>query len=230
MTNSDTRPLSVGFILDGNRRWAKERNLPTLEGHRRGFEKVRELVEWADVRGIGTVYIYAFSTENWNRAPEEVSYLMKLFAEAFTGNLVDDVLKRNGKIVFLGDRTRLPPELVAKITQTEADTENGTGTTLAVCMSYGGRDEILAATNALIRAGEQVSDEGSFKKAMWGANLPDPDIIVRTSGEQRLSGFLTWQSVYSELFFTDTKWPDFSEKELDEILEEYGQRERRRGK
>jgi len=230
MTNSESSPLSIGFILDGNRRWAKERNLPSLEGHRKGFEKVRELVGWAHERTIGTVYIYAFSTENWNRAPEEVSYLMKLFAEAFTGSLVDDVLAKGGRIVFLGDRSRLPSELVSKITETEAQTKNGKGTTLAVCMSYGGRDEIIAATNALIREGKELVSEAGFKDAMWGANLPDPDIIVRTSGEQRLSGFLTWQSVYSELFFTKTKWPDFSEKEFDEILEEYKSRERRRGK
>ncbi len=230
MTNSESPLLSVGFILDGNRRWAKERNLPSLEGHRKGFEKVRELVGWAHERTINTVYIYAFSTENWNRAPEEVSYLMKLFAEAFTGNLVDDVLAKEGRIVFLGDRSRLPAELVSKITETEAQTKNGKGTTLAVCLSYGGRDEIIAATNTLIREGKELVDEAGFKDAMWGANLPDPDIIVRTSGEQRLSGFLTWQSVYSELFFTKTKWPDFSEKEFDEILEEYKNRERRRGK
>ncbi len=230
MTNQSTSPLSIGFILDGNRRWAKERNLPTLEGHRRGFEKVRELVEWAHERAIDTVYIYAFSTENWNRAPEEVTYLMKLFAEAFTGNLVDDVMKKEGRIVFLGDRSRLGTELATKITETEELTKNGTGTTLAVCMSYGGRDEIIAATNVLIKEGKEIVSEQEFKGAMWGAGLPDPDIIVRTSGERRLSGFLTWQSVYSELFFTDTKWPDFSEEEFDQILEEYKNRDRRRGK
>lgn len=228
--NNAGQPLSVGFILDGNRRWAKERNLPTLEGHRKGFEKVRELVEWAHERSIQTVYIYAFSTENWNRSPEEVSYLMKLFAEAFTGNLVDDVLKKNGRIVFLGERNRLSPELIERITETEEQTKGGTGTTLAVCMSYGGRDEILAATNRLIQEGGGVVTEEVFAKALWSAGLPDPDIIVRTSGEQRLSGFLTWQSVYSELFFTDTKWPDFSEEEFDAILEEYANRERRKGK
>ena len=178
---------------------------------------------------MSTVYIYAFSTENWNRTTEEVNYLMKLFAEAFTGNLVSDVLEKNGRIVFLGDRSRLAPELVEKITETEEQTKTGTGTTLAVCMSYGGRDEIIAATNALIKEGREIQNEQEFKDAMWGAGLPDPDIIIRTSGEQRLSGFLTWQSVYSEIFFTDTKWPDFSEEELDKILEEYRNRDRRRG-
>lgn len=230
MTNQDPQPLSIGIILDGNRRWAAERGLPTLEGHRKGAEKVRELMEWAHELGLGTVYIYAFSTENWNRSPEEVAYLMELFAEAFTGDLVQEVGKRNGRIVFMGDRSRLSAELVQKMEETERETSTGNGTTLAVCMSYGGRGEILHAANTLIREGKEIQSEEEFARALWRSDLPDPDILIRTSGEKRLSGFLTWQSVYSELFFTDTMWPAFSKEEFLSILAEYRNRERRRGK
>lgn len=228
MTN---KPInSIGVILDGNRRWAKQRGLPTLEGHRKGSERVRDLLEWAHEEGVGTVYIYAFSTENWNRTPEEVEYLMQLFSEAFSGKLVDEVVKRNGKIVFLGDRSRVPLELVKKMEETEDRTKEGTEGTLAVCLSYGGRAEIVAGVNALIKNGQSVDSEDTFKGALWGATLPDPDLIIRTGGEKRLSGFLTWQSVYSELFFVDTKWPDFSKEEFLSILSEYRNREQRRGK
>ena len=230
MNSTDPKPLSIGIILDGNRRWAKEHNLPTLEGHRKGAEKVRELMEWAHELGLGTVYIYAFSTENWNRSPEEVAYLMELFAEAFTGDLVSEVGKRNGRIVFIGDRSRLTAELVQKMEETERETSTGKGTTLAVCMSYGGRGEILHATNTLIRAGKEIQTEEEFARALWRDDLPDPDLLIRTSGEKRLSGFLTWQSVYSELFFIDTKWPAFTKEEFLSIIEEFGNRERRRGK
>lgn len=227
MTN---KPInSIGVILDGNRRWAKQRGLPTLEGHRKGSERVRDLLEWAHEEGVGTVYIYAFSTENWNRTPEEVEYLMQLFSEAFSGKLVDEVVKRNGKIVFLGDRSRVPLELVKKMEETEDRTKEGTEGTLAVCLSYGGRAEIVAGANALIEKGQKIDSEESFRGALWGATLPDPDLIIRTGGEKRLSGFLTWQSVYSELFFVDTKWPDFSKKEFLDILSEYRNREQRRG-
>jgi len=221
---------SIGIILDGNRRWAKERGLPTLEGHRKGFEKVRSLVDWAHEKKIGTVYIYAFSTENWNRTPEEVTYLMKLFAEAFSGSFVDDIMQKKGRVVFLGDRSMVPPELVKKMEETEERTKKGTEGTLAVCLSYGGRAEIVAGVNALIEKGTPIDSEESFKNALWGAVLPDPDLVIRTGGEKRLSGFLTWQSVYSELFFVDTKWPDFSKEEFLNILSEYRNREQRRGK
>lgn len=229
MTNEHL-PESVGIILDGNRRWAAERGLPPFEGHREGAERVKDLVRWAREISIGTVYIYAFSTENWNRAEEEVSYLMKLMAKFFSEGIVDEIEKEKGRIVFLGDRTRIPPALVKEMEQAEERTVHGTGTTLAVCLSYGGRAEIIAAANKLIREGKEIQTEEEFSAALWSANLPDPDLIIRTSGEQRLSGFLTWQSVYSELFFTDTKWPAFSKEEFLSIIEEYGNRERRRGK
>lgn len=220
---------SIGVILDGNRRWAKERGLPALEGHRRGFENVRSLLEWSREEQIKTLYIYAFSTENWNRSPEEVGYLMKLFAEAFSGKFVDEAIENGLKIVFLGDRTPIAPELLSEMEKTEGRTREGEVGTLAVCFSYGGRAEILAGVKKLVVEGVEPKTEEEFKQALWGANLPDPELIIRTGGEKRLSGFLTWQSVYSELFFVDTKWPDFSKEEFLGILAEYRNREQRRG-
>jgi len=224
------KPISsIGVILDGNRRWAKERGLPSLEGHRRGFENVRSLIAWSREEQINTLYIYAFSTENWKRSPEEVGYLMKLFAEAFSGKLVDEAIENGLKIVFLGDRTPIAPELLIEMEKTEERTKEGEVGTLAVCLSYGGRAEILVGVNKLLARGTEPKTEEEFKQALWGAGLPDPDLIIRTGGEKRLSGFLTWQSVYSELFFVETKWPDFSKEEFLGILEEYHSREQRRG-
>lgn len=223
-------PNAIGVILDGNRRWAKEHGLPSLEGHRAGFEKVQELVRWGRDLGVSTVYIYAFSTENWNRTKEEVSYLMELFGAAFSGTFIDEIVENDGRVVFLGDRSLIPSELVHEMERAEERTRNGKSGTLAVCLSYGGRAEIIAATNKLIREGKEITSEAEFSNALWSAGLPDPDLIIRTSGEQRLSGFLAWQAVYSELFFTDTKWPAFTKEEFLSIIEEFGNRERRRGK
>ena len=222
-------PASIGVILDGNRRWAKEHDLPTFEGHATGAERVKDLVTWGNEFGIKTIYIYAFSTENWNRTQEEVGYLMKLFAKFFSDGFVDQIIEQNGRIVFLGDRSKIPQELIVEMERAEEKTKDGEAGTLAVCLSYGGRAEILQATNALIRAGKEISSEAEFADAMWSRGLTDPDLIIRTGGEQRLSGFLTWQSVYSELFFTETKWPAFTKVEFLSILEEFGNRERRRG-
>ncbi len=223
-------PNAIGVILDGNRRWAKEHGLPSLQGHLAGFEKVQELVRWSKDLGIDTVYIYAFSTENWKRTQEEVGYLMELFGKAFSGSFIDEIIENDGRVVFLGDRSLIPPELVQEMERAEERTREGKGGTLAVCLSYGGRAEIMAATNRLIREGREITTETEFSDALWSTGLPDPDLIIRTSGEQRLSGFLTWQSVYSELFFTDTKWPAFTKEEFFSIIEEFGNRERRRGK
>lgn len=215
--------------MDGNRRWAKENNLPQLEGHRRGFEKLKELGEWAEKNNIREVILYAFSTENWNRSPEEVSYLMKLFQEAFE-KLPAEVAERDLRVRFIGQRERLPASLQEQMKETEEKTKEGKRGTLTIAVSYGGRAEIVAATNALLADGVQEVDEEGFRKAMWSADIAYPDLIIRTGGDKRLSNFLPWQSVYSELFFTDTKWPAFTTQELDSILAEYATRERRLGK
>lgn len=228
MSESKSVPTCVGVILDGNRRWAKERGLPTLEGHRKGFENMKEFVKWVDDAGIPHVVVYAFSTENWKRSSAEVSYLMDLFVEAF-GDGLDDVIARGFRIRFLGQVERLSPTLQAKIRDTEEKSKH-LSKTLGICVSYGGRAEIVRAVNSLIAKDLEVITEEDMAKALWSHDIPDPDMIIRTSGEQRLSNFLTWQGVYSELFFTDTYWPAFTKEEFNAMLLEYGERERRGGK
>lgn len=221
-------PVCVGIILDGNRRWAKEKGLPKLEGHRVGFGKLKDTVRCMRARGIQHLAVYLFSTENWNRESTEVAYLMDLFREVMKDEL--EALGKEGvRVRFVGQRERFSEDIQRLMNEVEKDTAHNSALTLWCCMSYGGRAEIVAAARAAVGAGEEITEE-SLARHLWTAGMPDPDIIIRTSGEQRLSGFLTWQSVYSELFFIDTKWPDFSEETLDVILAEYAGRERRRGK
>lgn len=215
--------------MDGNRRWAKERDLPTLEGHKAGAEKIFEIVRWANEAHIEEVILYAFSTENWNRAEEEVGYLMRLAEKLFTEQL--SKFKESGvKLRFIGDLSRASERIQSVMKNAEEETKEGTKGTLVFAFSYGGRPEILAAVNKLLKEGKESVDEDGFSNALWSTGLLDPDLILRTGGERRLSNFLPWQSVYSELFFTDTKWPDLSKEEFDAVLAEFAERERRHGK
>ncbi|MCR4333998.1 MAG: polyprenyl diphosphate synthase [Patescibacteria group bacterium] len=227
--NEDSHVECVGIILDGNRRWAKERGLPKLEGHRVGLlDTLRNTVRFMQKKGIKHLTVYMFSTENWNREPAEVSYLMDLFRTSIQKEM--EALGKEGvRVRFVGQRDRFSPELQQLMDVAEKDTAHNTALTLWCCLSYGGRAEIVAAARAATASGEEITEE-SLARHMWTAGMPDPDLIIRTSGEKRLSGFLTWQSIYSELFFTDTKWPDFSQEEFDSILAEFAARERRRGK
>lgn len=227
MNEASSVPACVGIIMDGNRRWAKEHSLSKLEGHRYGYERATECVRWARDCGVKHFALYAFSTENWNRESAEVSYLMDLFYESMKKQM-RELGKEGVRIRFAGQRERFSKDLQQAMDDTEKETAQNTAITLWVCLSYGGRAEIVAAANAAAAGGEIT--ENSLAEHLWTAGMPDPDIIIRTSGEKRLSGFLPWQAVYSELFFTDTFWPDFSKKEFDAILAEYAQRERRRGK
>jgi undecaprenyl diphosphate synthase len=222
-------PKSIGIIMDGNRRWAKENNMSAMEGHRFGLEKVREVIGWSKEAGIREVILYAFSTENWNRAAAEVEYLMALFEYSFN-KWMKELAEEGMQIRFIGDRTRAPEKVLKIMKEVEEQTAAGTEGTFVVAFSYGGRAEILAAVNVLLAKGKNNVTEEEFRNAMWSKGLSDPDLIIRTSGEKRLSNFLTWQAVYSELFFTDTKWPGFSKEEFDSILAEFAKRERRHGK
>ncbi len=222
-------PSCVAIILDGNRRWAKAHGLPKLEGHRVGLlDTLRNTVRFVHKKGIRHLAVFMFSTENWERDPMEVSYLMDLFRESIRKEL-KELAEENVRLRFIGQRERFSQDLQTAMTEAEAETAGNDGITLWCCLSYGGRAEIVAAAKAIAADGEEITED-SFARHLWSADMPDPDIIIRTSGEQRLSGFLTWRSVYSELFFTDTFWPDFSEKEFDEILTEFAERERRHGK
>lgn len=222
------QPACIGIILDGNRRWAKAQEQHTLEGHRAGLDTLIEVTKWTRDRHIKNLAVFVFSTENWQRGQEEVSYLMDLFREMMVKRL-EELKKENVRVRFAGQIDRFAPDMQESMRTMEGETANNTGVTLWACMSYGGRAEIVDAAQKACASGEKIT-EASLAKHLWTAEMPDPDLIIRTSGEQRLSGFLTWKSVYSEFFFLDTKWPDFSEVELDKVLAEYATRERRRGK
>jgi len=222
-------PTCIGMIMDGNRRWAKENNLPTLKGHSRGYEKLKEVVEWMKEAGIPHSIVYAFSTENWNRAEEEVSYLITLLRQVLSEQL-DEFAKKGIRLIFAGDLTRFPEDIQTLMQEAIEKTKNNNEHTLVLCVSYGGRTEIVHAVNTLLKEGKESVTEEEFSQSLWTKDVPDPDIIIRTSGEKRLSGFLPWQSIYSEFFFPKTHWPAFSKEEFLDILKEFASRHRRKGK
>lgn len=232
--NEDKRqnaPAHIGLIMDGNRRWAKERNLPTLEGHLIGYEKMKQAPEWFFSRGVKILSFFAFSTENWNRQPSEVNYLMKLLQNAVENDLRALAKNQGYKVLISGRVEELPGDLPAKCFEIIQETKFNNRGIINVCLNYGGRPEIVDAARKMIKNKidlEQIH-EGMIKKYLYQPDLPDPDMIIRTSGEQRLSGFLTWQSAYSELFFMEKYWPDFEEIDADVILKEYEKRSRRFG-
>lgn len=228
---------SIGIIMDGNRRWAKEKGAPSFEGHRAGYDALKKLAESAPFLkqkyGLEFVTLYAFSTENWNRTKEEVGYLMGLFEEALQF-LVSEHVKNGEKnpqsairVRIIGQRERFSDKIQTLMNEAEEKTKHFGGITATFALSYGGRAEILDAL-AKIKGTEVISEE-TFGNALWSSGIPDPDIIIRTGGEHRLSNFLTWQGVYSELFFPKTYWPDFTSEELEKIFAEYYERERRHG-
>ena len=223
-----TQPLSLAIIMDGNRRYAKEHGIPMLEGHRLGYKKLKSVVEWAKHNQVKYLTVYAFSTENWNRTEEEVELLMTLFAEAIKEVLLE--AKTSGvRIMFLGERGALSPTLKELMAYAESETRDVNGITLGIALSYGGRSEIISAIRRIPRESLADLSESMFSSYLFTKEVPDPDLIIRTGGEHRLSNFLPWQSVYSELYFVDTLWPDFSHKEFDAALTWYRERDRRRG-
>ena len=222
-------PKSIGVIIDGNRRWAKERELSTLDGHTAGYEKLKEFMRWARDAGVQEVIVYAFSTENWNRAPEEVGTLTGLIRKVFKEGL-KDLIQEGVHVRFIGQRERFPEDIQTYMRETEEQTREGSTGTLAIALSYGGRSDILQAVNQIILEDIDTVTEELMNEKLWTAGLAEPDIIIRTGGEKRLSNFLTWQSVYSELFFVDTYWPAFTKEEFNDILAQYAARERRRGR
>lgn len=226
-----TIPKHVGLILDGNRRWAKANGLPTLEGHRKGADNLRKISEEFFNRGVAFVSAFVFSTENWKRAEKEVGYLMKLITD-FLGKYIDDAMEHNIRVVILGSRQKLSSTVLKAIDNAEAKTRNNTKGTLALCLNYGGRQEIIDAVKFIAESNidPECIDEEYFDQYLYsGRLLPDIDLVVRTSGEQRLSGFMTWRTTYSELLFIDKHWPEVDENDVDDILHEYASRQRRYG-
>ena len=230
-----TIPVHVGFIVDGNRRWAKEHGLPSSEGHRRGYEVLKKMAYACKDRGIKYLSAYIFSTENWGRSADEVDYLMKLFLTAFR-NDARKLLADGFKIIFLGRRDRVSQDILDIINETEKMSANNTDAVLALHFNYGGHAEIVDAAKHLaadVKSGRvelaNISDE-NFSRYLYHPELPEIDLMVRTSGEKRVSGFSLWRIAYSELMFLDKKWPDMSEDDIDNILDEYASRQRRFGK
>ncbi len=228
-------PRHVAFILDGNGRWAKKRMLPRKAGHSAGAKTVERILEDAHDIGIEYVTMYAFSTENWNRPEDEVNALMKLLR-----NYLQDCIKRANdndmRVKVIGERSRLDDDIVEKIEELEEVSKNNTGITFVLALNYGSRDEITRATKKMAKdcAEGKLDPEQITEKTIEGyldtAGIPDPDLLIRTSGEIRLSNYLLWQLAYTEFYFTDVLWPDFNKEELIKAVEKYNQRDRRFGK
>jgi undecaprenyl diphosphate synthase len=220
-------PRHVAIIMDGNGRWAKKRGLPRAFGHREGAEALRRAVEAAGDLGVEHLTVYAFSSENWKRAEEEVSELMGLLRR-YLATETAELHKRGIRFSVIGDRDRLAPDIAEAISAAEALTADNAKGHLTLALSYGARDEILRAARKLAASGETI-DEASFSAALDTAGTPDPDLVIRTSGEQRLSNFLLWQCAYAEFWFTDLLWPDFDKAEFARALDAYAGRDRRYG-
>ena len=227
-------PHHVAIIMDGNGRWAKARSQARHAGHRAGVKSVRETVESAAKRGVKYLTLFAFSSENWQRPQDEVSRLMSLFLEALQRE-VDDLHRNNVRLRFVGARAQLKPKLQRKIEAAEQQTSQNNGLTLIVAVAYGGRWDIVNAARRLatkVTGGEMsIEDIGddAFARELALSGVPDPDLLIRTGGEQRISNFLLWNLAYSELYFCDCLWPDFREREFDEAMIFYGMRQRRYG-
>lgn len=221
----------LAIILDGNRRWAKEQGLPAFEGHRRGYENLKDIGLACLQRGIDQLTVFAFSTENWKRGQEEVGFLMGLLLNALTKEL-DYYMKHNVRLRIVGSRDGLSEALVKAIDEAETKTSGNARGQINICVNYGGRAELVDAVKRIVASGvpaEGITEE-LVSANVWMNGIPDPDLILRTSGEQRLSGFLTWSGVYSELMFVDTYWPAFTVEHLDAAIVEFASRERRFGK
>lgn len=225
----------VAIIMDGNRRWAKDRGLPSIMGHREVVEKrIEELIDHAGKIGIEYITFWAFSTENWDRPGEEVKGIMNLFKWALE-NKAKRLIEKGAKLKWMGDLSKFEPKIREGFEKMAKLSEKNTGITVTFGLNYGGRDEIVRGIRRMISEGEYMDSPLQITKERFGSfldtgDMPDPDLIIRTGGEQRLSGFMLWQCEYSEFYFTKVLMPDFGTKEFDEALEEYGRRQRRRGR
>lgn len=230
MSNNTTNalPLHVAIIMDGNGRWAKERNLPRLAGHNAGAKAVERTLKAAKKAGIRFLTLYAFSTENWTRPQEEIDGLMKLL-EHTLDKYTQEAKKNKVRLWVSGERQKLSDIVLKKIDNAVNSTKSNTGLTLNLALNYGGRQEILQAVNKLLSQGKTNVSAHDLQQALYHPDLPDPELIIRTSGEERLSNFLLWQAAYSEFYFTPVLWPDFTEQDFEKALSAYHTRTRRFG-
>lgn len=222
-------PRHIAIIMDGNGRWAKKRFLPRVAGHKRGLDAVRDTVKACSELGVEFLTLFAFSTENWRRPEEEVSFLMELFFVALERE-VERLHRNNIRLKVVGARERFSPAILARIDAAEALTAGNTGLTLTIAADYGGRWDVLQAVNGLLAKGVTQISEADIAANLSTAYAPEPDLFIRTGGEQRISNFLLWQLAYSELYFTDLLWPDFDREALTAALDSFAARERRFGR
>ena len=227
MTSSNV-PHHIAIVMDGNGRWASKRFLPRIVGHKQGVDSLRRCAKACENRGISALTVFAFSSENWNRPAEEVSGLMDLFAMAL-GREVPQLNADGVRLYFVGERSNLSQKVIAGIEQAELATAGNTRLILNVCFNYGGRWDIVQAAAKLAEQGQPVTEQ-NLNRVMALAHVPDPDLVIRTGGESRISNFLLWQTAYSEFFFSDKLWPEFDEAALDEAIQAFSRRERRYGK
>ncbi len=230
MADTEKVPVHIGFILDGNRRWAVSEGLPTLEGHKQGYENLKNISSHAFKQGVKFVSAFVFSTENWKRSEEEVTYLMNLVLW-MAKHKVKELDKQNIKVQFLGERDKLSSAVLEAMGDVEKRTQDNTGGTLILCLNYGGQQEIVGAVNAILTANPHASSitTKDIEAHLYHPEIPPIDLIIRTSGEQRLSNFMLWRAAYSELYFIDKHWPALSTEDLDEALDEFARRNRRFG-
>lgn len=235
MTDSTNKLQHIAIIMDGNGRWAKKRGLPRPVGHKKGAEVVKEITRAAGELGVKYLTLYAFSTENWQRDPEEVATLMGLLRDYLKSDLKE--IQENGvRIIFIGERQMLDADIVEQMAKIEAETAHNDKMTLCIAISYGARQEIVNAARkiaVLARRGDILPEDVDikmFSDMLYTKDVPDPDLVIRTSGEQRISNYLLWQIAYAEFFFTPTLWPDFGKEELERIINDFNTRERRYGK
>lgn len=221
-------PRHIAFIMDGNGRWAKKRLLPRKAGHRQGVKALERVVAACEKRGVEMVTFYAFSTENWARPQDEIDALFAMVAE-FADTRLKEYVQRGLRILFIGDLTPLPQKTRDACIRIVEAAKDNKGMIVCIALNYGGRDEIVRAVRTLLQSGLKDVDAETLSDCMYTGGLPDPDVIVRSSGEKRLSNFMLWQAAYSEFVFRDELWPDFDEKIIDAVLEEYASRDRRYG-
>ena len=223
-------PNHLGIILDGNRRWASAQNLPKLEGHRAGYETLKKIAKRAFKKGVSYISAYVFSTENWSRSEQEIDYLMKLLLWV-AKNEVNAFNKENIRVRFLGEEDKLSPSVIKAMRDAEEKTKNNTAGTLLLCLNYGGKQEIASAVSKFMQdnPNSKLVTVEDISRYVYEPSVPDIDLVIRTSGEQRLSNFMLWRTAYSELYFTETHWPAFTEEMLDDAFEAYSVRHRRFG-
>ena len=224
----ETNLTHIAIIMDGNRRWAKEKGLPSAMGHKKGVESLKKVVKAADKFGIKYLTMYAFSTENWNRKKEEVDFLMNLLAITMK-NETKELNENNVKISFIGNLSALNKNLQDVLLNAKEVTKNNTGVNLQIAINYGARDEIITAVNEILKSGIKEVDVNLFENFLYTKNIPDPDLLIRTGGELRVSNYLLWQIAYSEIYVTKKYWPEFDEEALIEAVRAFKERQRRYG-